>query len=165
MTMPRPTEASNPLRLRIFFSFVVALPKTLPHGGRIRRHSSEQHGKPCARAVGASTDLQFAADLFGKGSNDLHPQSRAGVAGEPFRQSRAIIANRKRVAVLRHWPQPGGDPAPAIFGCIGDQLAGDEAVRNSGGRRQIDSMPSTVICSGDSSEDTIAEKSRTIKTF
>ena len=67
--------------------------------------------------------------------NNFHPQSFTGAGVEPFRQSRAIIGNRKRVAIFRIRLQPDDDPALAVLCGIRIQLAGDEAERNRGGGR------------------------------
>src|SRR5450432_4006661 len=96
----------------------------------IRCHSGKQHGKSRPLVVVASADPQFTANLSYERSNDPHSQSFAGAGVEPFRQGRAIIGNRKRVAMFRSGLQPDGDPAFAVFSRIGDQLAGDEAKRN-----------------------------------
>ena len=85
--------------------------KRKPGSGR----SGKQHGKSRALAVVVPADPQFATDLPCEGLNDPHPQPLAGVGVEPFRQRRAVIGNRQRVAMLRIRLQPDGDPALAYL--------------------------------------------------
>ena len=82
--------------------------------------------------------IGFDFDLPCERLNDLHPQPLAGGGVEAFRQGRAVIGNRKRVAIDRIGLQADGDPALAMFRRVGDQFTDDEAEWNRGRRRQVD---------------------------
>src|SRR5664279_6207277 len=107
----------------------------------IERHRSicaqlrEQHRKLGASVLVASTNLQFTANAFDKRPNNPHSQSFAGRWIKSFRQSRAVIRDRQRVALSRIRLQPDRDPACAIFGRVRDQFVDNETERNAGDGR------------------------------
>ena len=125
---------------------------TLSHRTRFVPQSGKQHRKSRALVFIASTNPQFTADPFDKRPNNPHSQSFAGGWIESFRQTRAIIGNRQRVALFRIGFQADRNPACAVFGCVRDQFVGDEAERNSGDGRQLISMPSTTMIRSGCSE-------------